>query len=42
MVGSGQNVRGVKVSMTHATKRLGKTVKLWEVDGVVYAELVSE
>lgn len=41
-LGKDQNVRGVKVSLTHAARRLGKPVTLWDHDGVVYAELVEE
>ena len=32
----------VQRSLTHAAKRFGKTVKLWDVDGVVYAELADD
>lgn len=34
-----ENVRGVKVSLTRAARALGKEVSLWDIDGVVYAEL---
>ncbi len=33
--------RGVKASITRAGKRMGKTVRSWDVDGKVYAELVE-
>jgi hypothetical protein len=41
-VPDGGNVRGIKVSLTHAAKRVGKLVKLWDVDEVVYAELADD
>ena len=34
--------RGIKASITRAAKRHGKTVRSWDVDGKVYAELVEE
>ncbi len=33
--------RGVKASITRAARRMGKPVRSWDVDGKVYAELVS-
>ncbi len=33
--------RGVKASITRAGKRMSKTVRSWDVDGKVYAELVD-
>ncbi len=33
--------RGVKASITRAGKRMGKTVRSWDVNGKVYAELVD-
>ena len=34
--------RGVKASITRAAKRAGRTVRSWDVDGKVYAELVDD
>ena len=35
----GETVRGVKASVTRAAKRMNKTVRTWDHDGLVYAEL---
>ena len=34
--------RGLKASITRAAKRAGRTVRSWDVDGKVYAELVDD
>lgn len=33
------SVRGAKVSLTRAARRLGKELKLWDADGIVYMQL---
>jgi hypothetical protein len=38
----GENVRGVKVSLTRAARTLGTEVTLWDNDGVIYAELTKD
>ncbi len=36
-----ETVRGAKASVTRAAKRVGKRVRLWDNNGVVYAELMD-
>jgi len=36
-----ETVRGAKASVTRAAKRTGKRVRLWDNNGVVYAELLD-
>ena len=36
-----ETVRGAKASVTRAAKRIGKRVRLWDNNGVVYAELMN-
>lgn len=38
---AGQTVRGVKVSLSRAAKNLGRTIETWDIEGIVYAELVE-
>jgi hypothetical protein len=33
--------RGIKASLTRAAKRQNRAIQSWEIDGVVYAELVQ-
>lgn len=37
-----ETIRGAKASVTRAAKRYGKRVRLWDNNGVVYAELISD
>ena len=34
--------RGLKASITRAARRAGRTVRSWDADGKVYAELVED
>ena len=36
-----ETVRGAKASVTRAAKRIGKRVRLWDNNGIVYAELID-
>lgn len=36
-----ETVRGAKASVTRAAKRTGKRVRLWDNNGIVYAELMD-
>ena len=38
-VSEGESLRGIKASITRAAKRMDKSVRTWDHDGRVYAEL---
>ena len=37
-----ETTRGTKASISRAAKKLGRTVTVWDAEGVVYAELSEE
>lgn len=39
-LGPKDTARGVKASLTRAAKRQHREIRSWEIDGVVYAELL--
>ena len=40
-LGPKDTARGVKASLTRAAKRQNRAVRSWDINGVVYAELVE-
>jgi len=41
-VRSDQTPRGIKVSLVRAAKSLNKSIDIWDIDGIVYAELTDD
>lgn len=41
-LGPKDTTRGVKASLTRAARRQNRAVRSWEIDGVVFAELLQE